>query len=341
MRCPRCNFENIPGQSRCFKCDSILESKATGVNVHPPRMAKWKKPLRSIFRWTRRQSVIPEEVTRPRVPNWMRIMSADAFFGLVLSIVPGLAHFLQGRFREVRLYCAAWLVLLLTGLFLYGRWIGLFLLGLAIGLHAWIAFRHTLVKELLGFFNKLIVMLVMLAALLLFYRTVARMVFSDFTGGYTNSAIAYHNIKVGDYLLARRSRATTELMTRGSLVLARLASVGGGNRLFRRGGTMIVEIVGLPGEQVGIENDVFMVDGQPLDAEKYPVPRWLRGTKILIEIADDSYFLSGEYNVYAHGRSLNNADICNACVVKTDDIKARAFMRWLPLSRRGFIRPVK
>ncbi len=37
--------------------------------------------------------------------------------------------------------------------------------------------------------------------------------------------------------------------------------------------TVIGEIVGLPGERLQIANEVFIIDGQLLDVEKYPVPQ--------------------------------------------------------------------
>jgi hypothetical protein len=103
----------------------------------------------------------------------------------------------------------------------------------------------------------------------------------------------------------------------------------------------MVQIVGLPGERVQIENDTFIVNGQELDSEKYPVPRWLRGRRVSANVGDDSYFISCQYSVRAHGRQLTNANIHDICLIRSSNIEARAFMRWLPLSRRGFLREVE
>jgi hypothetical protein len=77
---------------------------------------------------------VPWRATKKSV-GWLWIVAA--------SIIPGLAHLLQRRFREIRWYFIGWLLALVLGLFLYGTSIGLGLVGLAIGLHAWIAVQHS------------------------------------------------------------------------------------------------------------------------------------------------------------------------------------------------------
>jgi len=102
--------------------------------------------------------------------------------------------------------------------------------------------------------------------------------------------------------------------------------------------TVIGEIVGLPGERLQIVNEVFVVDSKLLDVEKYPVPQWLRNRAFSATIPNDSYFVSSRYNVSAHGIQLTASHIKQVCVLKTTDIEAKAFMRWWPLLRRGFLK---
>jgi hypothetical protein len=328
----------MPGQSKCIKCGSILGNAKTVVEVYPPRMARWKKPFRFVARWMRRQRLSPEEAIRLRTPNWVRIVSKDAVLGLFLSIVPGLAQIIQKRFGQVRWHCVAWLALVLTGLFLYGGTVGFCLLGLAIGLHTWIAV-HPLVKELSRFHWKLLVTVSVLMALVLIYRAVPGIALPGISGGHTSLTIPYHEVRRGDYLLARRSRASREFIRHGSLVLAHLR--GRSARRSFAENAMIVEVIALPGETVEIDNDVFVIDGQVRDPEKYPVPEWLQGRELSVNIGDDRYFVSAEYTVYARGRQLASADIIAACVIGQNDIEAQAFVRWLPLSRRGFIKAIE
>jgi type IV secretory pathway protease TraF len=257
--------------------------------------------------------------------------------------VPGLAQLVEGRFREIIWYFLAWLLSLLAGLFLYGTGVGLFLIGLAIGLHAWIAIQHRLMKEVADFGARIFCTILALVVVALIYRAVPRVLLPNLTGGYTSLTIPYHNIEAGDYLLARRSRTSAEPLARGSLVLARLAAVRLGERSSASRWTdpMVVQIVGLPGEHVQMENAAFIVNGQELGSEKYPVPRWLRGRRVSVNVGDDFYFVSSQYNVRTHGRQLNDANIGDMCLIRGSNIEALAFMRWLPLSRRGFLREME
>ncbi|OHB75289.1 MAG: hypothetical protein A2Z25_12805 [Planctomycetes bacterium RBG_16_55_9] len=346
----------MPGQSKCFQCGSVLDPSAAVVDVHPPRMALWKKPFRGIARTARRWRILPSSfrdsslVTRDSLGSsneqglsraQSRGATGDACLrGLFLSIIPGFAHLIHRRFREIRWYFVGWLLTLGIGLFLYGTEIGLLFIGLAVGLHAWMALQHDLMRQLKGLGERLGAVLVALIILALVYWAAPRVILTDLTGGYTSLTIPFHNLQRGDYLLAWRDEAGDHPLSRGSLVLVRLDSVMVGRRTgrLRRGGQMVVQIVGLPGETIQISKDIYILDGQPLDSEKYPVPQWLHERKFSTTIPPDSYFVSAEYNVPARGRGgIGEAQIRTVCIVGFEAVRARAFMRWLPLSRRGFI----
>jgi hypothetical protein len=147
MRCQRCQFENVPGQNRCFKCGSILSGQNVAVDVHPPRMGKVARPFRAVFRRLRTWGVVPEQGLYAWVPDWLKIMSWNAFFAIILSIIPGLPQLAQRRFGQIRWYFVGWLVFILAGMFLYGSNLGFLLVGLAVAAHTWIAFNASLIKE--------------------------------------------------------------------------------------------------------------------------------------------------------------------------------------------------
>jgi hypothetical protein len=263
----------------------------------------------------------------------------DSFLGLFLSIVPGLAHWVQNRFREIRWYFLAWLVLLLSGLFLYGSAAGFICFGLAIGVHAAIALQYGILKDLANLREKIITVILVLIGLTFMYRFIPRMPPLNLDAGYSSLTIPYYNVEADDYLLARGGLDEKVLLPRGSLILIHPATLGGYRRIVTRGNkTTIGEIVGLAGEKVQIANGVFIVDGQLLDVEKYPVPQWLRNHTFSATIPNDSYFISSRYNVRAHGIQLGASHIKQVCIVHTSDIEAKAFMKWWPLSRRGFLK---
>ena len=337
MRCQRCQFENVPGESRCLKCGSILSPDSVAVDIHPPRMVKWKGPFRAAGRWFRLHRILLENSVRIPAPAFLKIMSADAYLSIVVSIIPGLAHILEGRFREVRWFVLAWFSAICAGIFFYGNTLGLTLLGVAVGLHGWIAFEHTLSKERIEISRKFFIFVMLLAVIGLLYWGIRRIAFRDFVFGFSNLTVPYQNVEQGDLMLARRSRVQANLLTRGSLVITSLRGAGGHGARWG-GGAMVVQIVGLPGENIEFTDTAFIINGKPLKNEQFPVPPWLRERNIpAISIPEGSYFINAVYNV--HGRGAVNAGMVgNVCLVKISGIQAKAVMRWFPLARRGFLR---
>ena len=344
MRCGRCQFENMPGRSTCLKCGSTLVQKADTVEVNPPRMARWKRPLRYTFRWLRAIHLVPAGGMSVSVPPWLSRFSREGLFGILLSIIPGLAHLLQGRLREIRWYVMAWFVSLVLALFFYGGFLGLCFFGLAVGLHAWIAIHSALVKQVTDFGYRAFAFVLVSLGVLVIYRNTGGLIFRNLAGGYSSITVPYHRIETGDYLLASRSRLTSEPVTRGSLLLASLEDTRRGIRLLMSQGLRdmgIVQVVGLPGDRLEIKDEAFWINDEQLDGEKYPLPAWLHRINMSVTIPTDSYFVNSEYNVEAHGRGLSALDVRNVCLVNSDNFEARAFMRWMPLMRRGFIRDME
>jgi len=271
------------------------------------------------------------------LPSWLRMFSQESFFGMFLSIVPGFAHIIQRRFAEIRLYVIIWCFLLCGSVFFYGGILGWPLLGLTVAMHAWIAIHSGFLKEFAGFRYRLLGLLLVGLGLFVIYRTAANLIFRDFTGGYTSVRIPYHHIRERDFLLARRSLADPENLTRGSLVLTGVGSVG--NRFVRRYGeqNVIAQIIALPGETLEIRQGAFVVEGITLDPNQCPVPRWLKSREFSVTIGLDRYFVSAEFQ----GQGYNASHVMSVCIVSLSQIQAKAFMRWSPLFRRGFIKEIE
>ena len=339
MKCSRCHFENMPGQNRCFKCGSVLEAGADTVDVHPPRMSGWRKPFRGLLRWSRRHQRVSEKLPTDHVRRAWDKVTSDGPTGFFLSIIPGLAHALNGRFREVRWIVLAWFVLLSTGLFLYGSSVGYLLVGLAIGLHAWIALQYGVLREIPGLMERLGVTLAAVAFFALLYWGTPRILLRGYTGGYTALTIPDMQISEGDYLFARRLGRLEEPLPRGTLVLVHpLRFRNNIAELLREQPAMFGQIIGRPGEIIRIAVGFYAVGDEPLDPERFPVPRWLANRTITVRVRPGYYFVSSAYTVQVHGNArLTDDAIRNACLVEAEDIEGRAFMRWWPLTRRGFI----
>jgi len=343
MRCARCEFENIPGQTRCIRCGSILEAGSEVIQIYPPRMPPWSKPVRAMRRWVRSQRLLAKmPATVQRGFDWV---VSDSLVGLLLSIIPGLPHLLKRRFREVALLVLAWLILLGASLVFYGSPTGALLIGLTLALHAWIAVRYGLVEEVRGFTERVALLLIVMILLALLYWAVPRVLIRGFGGGHTSLAIPALNVSRGDYFLVRHVRRAEEPLPRGTLVLVEPTALRNARPDLRliTGQRMIGQIVGLPGEAVHVENHAYVVGGQRLDLNHFPVPRWLQEfpprsvAGIIVPV--NSYFVSMDYTVGGHGHAaVTDQMISNVCVARASDIRGRAFMQWWPFSRRGFIR---
>jgi len=341
MRCLRCQFENIPGQARCIRCGSVLEAAAVAVEVHPPRMPAWHRPWRGVTRWLRGHRV-SISVPLPGTVRRRAAIASDSVLGLLLNVVPGLAHLVTGRFRQVRLYVALWLVVLALGVLSYGSTLGSVLIGLAIGIHAWIALHDEAFRKITDLAERIGAVLIVVVLLTILYWATPRVVFPGFAGGHTTFAIPAMNVHRGDYLLVRRLEQADTPLTRGTLVLIRPDTFRDTRRVVVRDQRSFVigQIVGLPGETVRIANRRYVVAEQPLDPGQFPVPQWLQDYPLTQggPVPADSYFISTEYTVSVHGRAMmNDAAIREACTIRASDIRGRAFLRWWPWERRGFI----
>lgn len=333
MKCERCQFENIPGQKTCFKCGSVLGIEDGQIDIYPVRMAKWKKPFRSFGRIIRHLDIIPKDFITG-LPSWLKYIFDDSVTGLFFSIIPGLAHGIKGRFKEIRWYFAAWLVLLLSGIFLFGSQAGIIFLAMAVGIHTGIAIQYKalwMIKDLAG---KVVLIVVVLIALTAIYRYSPRLL--HLTGGYINMDIPAKKIQTGDYFIGRT--VSRQEIKRGSLVFVRPGQISNLPMLYNLNPQVIVcEIVGLGGEKFEINGDHYAINGVELDNKLYPVAKWLKINHYSIIIPSDSYFVNVEYRVGGHGMEISEY-IRRACVINNEEIETKAFMQWMPLARKGFLK---
>jgi hypothetical protein len=344
MRCARCQFENIPGQTRCIRCGSILETDGAVLQIYPPRMPAWRKPFRATLRGLRRCWPAREPAALAEIRRGLEPILSDSVVGLVLSVVPGLAHLRARRFREVALLVVLWLIVLGAGLYLYGSRTGSLLIGLAIGIHAWIAVQYGLFKEGQGFFERAGAVLVVVALLGALYWATPRVVARGLTGGHTALTIPALNVHPGDYFLARRPAHPDEELTRGTLVLIEPGAYrhAGHQRALAVNGRqrMVGQIVGLPGETIRVQSRAYEVGEEWLDPNRFPVPRWLQAhpPRSRIVIPAGSYFVSSEYTIQAHGNvGILDQYITDLCVLRAEEVRGRVFMQWWPLNRRRFL----
>ena len=98
-------------------------------------------------------------------------------------------------------------------------------------------------------------------------------------------------------------------------------------------GIRCTQIIGLPEENVELKEGIFRVNEKALDSRQFPVPSWMRNLEFSIVVPQNTYFVCAEFR----GTRYNAEIAAQACLVRRDWIYARAFMRWWPMRRRGFI----
>jgi len=349
----------MPGQTACFRCGSVLDSSAVGGDVRPPRAPKWKMPLRRVHYWLRRRTSLSkiEDAADKAVAKasmatgdgtdllgmarryrgsspWgdvRRLLGRTAGW-IVVSSIPGLAHLIQKRFLTIFQLWFSWLASLATGLFLFGGAMGAISLGMAVVIHAWIAadaarlvqrIRRVLPRLIFGVGAAVVwVCIVYWGARVTLLRSIL--------GGKSIVAVPQREVEMGDYLLCRRYNEDSPPPRRGDLLLIRFA-----------GGRGVTQAIGLPGETVRVVNQRFVVDGAPLDPKQYPVMDWRQDRQLDLRapgrLGEGEYFVRMRYIVEMRGRGYRRrvGFAERGHVARRDDILGRAFMRWLPLRRRG------
>jgi hypothetical protein len=342
MQCPRCQFENMPGQARCFKCGSVLGDSGGVLVIEPPRQAGWKRPFRSVGRSVR--GLMPERAAQLRGAPGSRVgesLIALRSLGVlavefVLGLIPGLPFVLEGQFRRIRLFWLAWLVFSCAALFLYGLAAGYLMLGLAVAIHAWLMFSHQVLGVVEGFGERVAVVLVLVFVLLAIYPWLPRTVVPGLACVRSTMAFPHYRIAVGDALLARRAPDEPK---RGTIVYFDAYGYGihGGAGGLMGGASTLGQIVGLPGDEVTLHEGGFVVNGRALDKERYPCPDWLRGREETFHLTGPrQYFVTCQYQVRRVG--LPEGLVGQLCMVDRSRIQSRAFMLWSPLWRRGLLR---
>ncbi len=287
-------------------------------------MASWKRPVRGFFRNMRKVHLIPHIEIK-----WLSKINVDLrrMILVPLDIVPGLGHLLGGSFKKVWWLVLLWVVFLIAGILHIPDEIGFLFIGLAIGLHVWIFMRHSIIKETKSFTTRLMVAFLILIFLFFSYRTVGSMLFSNRSTVHIAFDIPGQDIEKGDIFLVNK-QFSSEALKRGNLVSIQPERA-------REDTEMIGQIIALPGEYILVKEDFFVVNRRKLDNKQYPVPGWLRGREVSFKMSEDSYFVILGYYVSEHGRSITKGEIQSICIYSFDEIKGVAYMKWLPLHKRG------
>jgi len=316
----------MPGEQRCFKCGSILEGQAGVLDIHPPRMASWKRPWRRVFRLLRAHGKFATD-GQSTARRGKGAEYAREVWILIPIIIPGLGHLLTGRFRQILRFLGLWCFLVALGAFIFHTTWGWICMGMAAAIHAWLAVDASLLDRLDNVMERMAAVLIAFVVVMLSYIGVSQVLGISFeTSPLTIPAI---NMQAGDLLLMRPLEDRAETLIRGTIVGFSARSIG-------RGGTVtaVGQIVGLPNEVVVIDQGVYSINGTALPKDDYPVPRWFPQQRIELKAGPTQYFVSSEYSRVRGVRGVGSDIIKRLCLVDKEAIESQATMLWWPLTRR-------
>jgi hypothetical protein len=290
-------------------------------------MAAWKRPWRRVSRVLRRHSPL-DGSAESKLPTKWAAENADIIWGFILSIVPGFAHLLKGRFRRILWAWLLWVLFIGLNALLFRTAWGWRFLGVAAAIHAWIALDFGLRAQLNQALERIAALLVTFVFLLFVYVILAHICFPGIGFTRTPLAIPSANVRSGDTLLLRARADMSQTLARGTLVgfQARATGTVGTS-------AAIGQIVALPNEVVVIHQGVYTVNGTALPKDEYPVPAWFPQQRIELKAGPEQYFISSEYSVRGV-RGVGSDIIKRLCLVDKEAIESQATMLWWPLNRR-------
>ena len=314
-----------------MQCGTVLAASATPIEVYPPRMSRWKKPVRGLFRFFRISGLHLPSI--PSMPDWAEKFFCSSLFTAVFSIIPGLAQLLSGQIRFIRWYWVAWAAMIMMMVIFWGTSSAAFFFSLALSIHVWIAMRGGILKDFEEFRHRMAIFSVLAVVYFLIYyhgsQLALRML--GIQGGYSLFNLPSKEIETGHYFWGRTRNFTLQ---RGDIVSTSLRTIGNHGYFFNRQSEGFVRIIGLPKETLTIREGLFQVNNEVLDKDQFPVPAWLaRVQDYSVALGDDQYFVVAEFG----GQGYNSGHVNSVCILSSSSFYSKAFLQWQPLRNRGFI----
>ncbi|MCR4414335.1 MAG: S26 family signal peptidase [Thermoguttaceae bacterium] len=328
MRCPSCEFQNIPGTVVCGRCGARLDLPAAEIGVHPPRAGRTQKVLRRwfpLYAWRHRVSFWLDSLHLGPMPTlaWPR----RAAGGLVCMVVPGGAQFYLGRTRRGWAFLGAFVACLGWGVLFFGTTMGNVLLGLALSAHLssmidaiWSGSHQTQTRL------EYLAVTACAVAVVVYWPVVA------LVGRYASFVRIQANTPPfvqGDVVVYNRSAYAGSPPEVGDVVLYEIARLQIGNYLIQ--GARIDRILAGPGQTVAFQNAQPIIDGvpsawMPLNVHRVPAFGEMR-------VPEGSYFILPSTDPV-----LPVEQMTRAAVVPATAIRGKAVWLHRPLGRWSRVR---
>jgi|GEM_PF-2855322 len=361
MQCPACQFENMPGEERCVRCQALLApDPILAGDTLPPRarnryslrrrlQRRWNPLAESVGRWWKSRS-LPMPVLLP--PG---TVADGRALGLSL-LLPGLGQWRRGRRRPGAGFLASWLMCLLNAVNLYPFGVSALALVLGVVLHALAAAEAGGVARIAPrrprSAARALALLVLPLALL--YLVAERSVRAAFEFPVCGFRLEASRIAAGDTLVARRQAPAYDRLRRGDTV-----TLEGRNTLVERGlllpnlyvrietpVAMPAVVLALAGDEVRRQGDQVLVNGlvvapQGLPDGRVPDLEALSEAPFLVPPGHlyAAYPTRGPGGAVANLREADRLALWHArFILPAEQLRGRAVAVYQPMTRRHLLR---
>ncbi len=350
MQCPACGFENMRGTERCISCRArlILADRMAPAALVPPRAGKsrWLAPVRLLG------NRIIERIPRLQAPiAWLarRLHAQEelpeaAVAALYLSLVPGLGHLPERRWRAMLIWGGGWLALAALTVNFYSMERLFFLPAVLLSWHvSTMVDAARLSQRIAGTWDRLRIMLVQaFLPCLLIYAGIYWVVTACIEVIPMTFSVPTHGVIAQDRLLVRRI-GPGETIARGELVILaphpRLVMVTEDNYTTRVNlrGKIPAMILALPGDRVETMGDEIKVNGIRVPTalclgQIISVPR-------IEMVLEKDQVLAIFPAIGRHGMEQYNASAKDLFIFHKNEVAFRPLGIWLPLTRRQRLAP--
>lgn len=331
MKCPNCGWENLPENKECLQCGAVLDG-IDEIPVYPPRAKKKSKftqekvAKRTIERKTLFNDAFNYLFRYVQKLVGLIIQSipfySKAILVLIAGLIPGFIQMLQRRYSQGLLLLSTVLLLSVLFFIFITNIASNFFLYLLIALILYSSYDAvtyyyhkknyglTLIVRG-GIILSSISICLLIYSLLLFFVNV----------GYLRIMITTDYLaptfKTGDEILVDRRAYRNKFPQRGDIVAARYRNL-----------ITVERIIGVPGDEVKIENGIIFVNGNEISGEEAPLAP-VRNITASISLPDTFYFL------FAYVQSAEGPQLLKFHLRR--NILGKATLIINPPGRRSFI----
>lgn len=339
MQCLNCGFENMPGLSRCGRCESPLTMEAFSVEPRRASALRVGTHFEQLLNVARRLIRIPLNYKWPR---WVpRSYAPQLWPALTRTIIPGLGHLRIGNRVAGWAFFIIWSIFVIGGLITFPSDTTVWLFSGAIATHA-AAVASVFAEDLSyqGFAMRGLFGILLFIGLRQLVYVPIDLLFEQFLIPFAVPERFMQGpvVLAGDGVLFEGPLLRTGEFQRGDIVFYSIADLGG-REYYLREGYGLDRIVGGPGDQVDVRNGRLFVNGVTPSAELSPLGPATSVPDIFLRLGATQYaILPTRIPVAQASASVRQQFFQAVSTVDVTAIHGRIRWRLQPWSRFGKVR---